>query len=108
MAAISATLKVSVDELKKSSTKFGALATDTKKVTDNMMKLVESTKSYWQGEAQNAYWKQFNGLQDDMQRIFKMIDEYRTDLSEIAKNYESAEVANKSAAAALKSDVISG
>lgn len=107
MAAISVTLKASVDDIKKSSTKFGNQATETKKLTDNMMKLIENSKSVWQGEAQSAYWRKFNGLQNDMQKIFKMIDEYRTDLSAIAKNYESAENANKSAAAALKSDVIS-
>lgn len=106
MAGITATLKVSVDDLKKSSVKFGNLAQETKKLTDNMMKQVQNTKSVWQGEAQNEYWKKFNGLNDDMQKIFKMIDEYRSDLSEIAKNYETAENANKSAAAALKSNVI--
>jgi len=106
MAAISGTLKVSVDDLKKSSTKFGNLATETKKLTDNMMKLVENSKSVWQGEAQSDYWRRFSGLRDDMQRMFKMIDEYRTDLSQIARNYEEAENKNKSAASHLKSDVI--
>lgn len=108
MAVISGTLKASVDEIKKSSAKFGNLATETKKLTDSMMRLAENSKSVWQGEAQSAYWKKFDGLKDDMQKMFKMIDEYRTDLSAIAKNYESAENANKTAAAALKSDVISG
>ena len=108
MAAIATTLKASVDDIRKSSAKFGTLATETKRLTDNVMKLVEGTKSIWQGEAQSAYWKKFEGLRDDMQKMFKMIDEYRSDLSEVAKNYEAAETANKSAAAALKSDVITG
>lgn len=108
MAAIATALKASVDDIKKSSSRFGTLANETKRLTDNMMTLVSNTKSVWQGEAQNAYWKKFDGLRDDMQRMFKMIDEYRTDLTEIARNYEAAETANKSAAAALKSDVITG
>lgn len=108
MAAFGATLKASVEDIKKSSTKFGTLANDTKKLTDRMMQLVENSKSVWQGEAQNAYWKKFDSLRGDMQKIFKMIDEYRSDLTEIARNYESAENANKSAAAALKSNIISG
>lgn len=45
MAAIATALKASVDDIKKSSAKFGTLATDTKRLTDNMMKLIEGTKS---------------------------------------------------------------
>lgn len=108
MAAIATALKASVSDIKSASTKFGSLATDTKKLTDNMLKLVQDTRSIWQGDAQNAYTKQFEGLRDDMQKMFKMIDEYRSDLSEVAKNYEAAENANISAARTLKSDVITG
>ena len=108
MAAIATSLKVSVSDIKKASTRFGSLATETKKLTDNMLRLVQDTRNVWQGDAQRAYSKQFDGLRDDMQKMFKMIDEYRTDLSEVAKNYEAAENANKSAAQTLKSDVITG
>lgn len=106
MAAIATALKASVDDIKKASTKFGSLATETQKLTNNMLKLIQDTKSVWQGEAQTAYSKKFDELRDDMQRIFKMIDEYRTDLTEVAKQYETAENANKAAAQALNSDVI--
>lgn len=105
--AISATLKVSVDDLKKSSAKFGTLATEVQKLTDSMLKLIEGTKSIWEGEAQSAYWKKFEGLKDDMTKIFKMIDEYRADLSEIAQTYEQAETDNKAAAGSLNDTIIS-
>lgn len=108
MAAIATTLKASVADIRRASSKFGTLATDTRKLTDNMLKIVQDTRCVWQGDAQNAYAKQFDGLRDDMQKMFKMIDEYRTDLSEVAKNYEAAENANISAARTLKSDVITG
>lgn len=108
MAGINATLKVSVEELKKGSTAFGNKANETKKLTDNMLRLIENTNSVWQGEARDAYSKKFASLSGDMNKIFKMIDEYRADLSDIARNYESAENANKSSASALKSNFIRG
>ncbi len=108
MATIATALKASVTDIKTASNKFGTLATDTKNLTDNMLKLVNDTSSIWQGEAHTAYVKKFEELRDDMQKIFKMIDEYRTDLSEVAKNYEAAETANKSAAQALNSNIIRG
>ena len=108
MAAITATLKVSVDELKKGSTRFGSKATETKKLTTQMLQLIESTKSVWQGAAREAYSKKFASLSSDMDKILKMIDEYRQDLSEIAKNYETAESQNKMEASNLKSGIVRG
>lgn len=106
MASITATIKVSVDDLRRQSTVFGNKASEVKRLTDDMLNLIDGTNSVWQGEAQQTYKKQFDGLRDDMAKIYKMIDEYRLDLSDIAKNYEAAEISNKSAAATLKSDVI--
>ncbi|MCR4891184.1 MAG: WXG100 family type VII secretion target [Lachnospiraceae bacterium] len=104
--AIKATLVAPVETIKSSSTRFGNLATQVNNLMKKMMTLIQNSKSVWQGEANDAYLKKFNDLQADMTKIFKKIDEYRTDLTTIAKNYESAETTNKSAANALKSNII--
>lgn len=106
MAAINATLKVSVDELKKGSTRFGQKAEETKKLTTQMLQLISDTNSVWQGEARDAYSKKFASLSGDMDKIYKMINEYRLDLADIAKNYETAENQNKTAASNLKSGFV--
>lgn len=106
MAAINAELKVSVDELKKGSTTFGQKATETQTLTGQMLQLVQNTNSVWKGEAQAAYSKKFDGLKSDMDKIYKMIEEYRQDLSDIATAYETAENQNTQVASSLKSNII--
>lgn len=106
MAEINAVLKVSVDDLRRASADFGNYATETKKLTNEMLELIRNTKNVWQGDARDAYSSKFDSLSGDMERIYKMIDEYRLDLDEIAKNYESTETSIITDANALKSDVV--
>ena len=104
--AINATLKVSEDELRRGSHRFGEAAQRTKETTDQMLNIVNETNSVWQGEARNAYARQFNGLRDDMARMYKMIDEYRQDLAEIGRNYAQTEMQNRDFASRLNTDAI--
>lgn len=99
-------LRVSdVQDLRQEATNFDEHATEVKKVTDQMLELVESTNGLWRGEAQQKYNSQFQSLSDDMNVIYEMCHEYSTDLIEIAKNYETAENDNKATADRLKADV---
>lgn len=99
-------LRVSdVADLRAEATNFDEHATETKKVTDQMLELVESTSAVWEGEARNKYNTQFQGLSNDMEKIYNMCKEYSTDLIEIAKNYETAENDNIATAGRLKADV---
>ena len=104
--AINATLKVSVDELNRGSRSFGESANETRRTTDRMLVLIDGTNSVWQGEARNTYARQFNGLRDDMNRMYKMIDEYRKDLAEISRIYTNTENQNKAIAGRLNPDAI--
>ena len=70
-------------------------------------KVGELTGSVWSGEAASAYVKKFSELQDDMQRMKRMIDEHVQDLNTMAKAYQTAESTNQSTASALAGDVIS-
>ena len=60
----------------------------------------------WQGEASTAYIGKFQGLQDDMDKMFKMIQEHSADLQEMAAAYIDAETKNAEVAQSLSADVI--
>ncbi len=104
--AILTALRVSdVQDLRNEANNFDQHATEVKNLTDKMLELVESTNACWRGEARNKYSTQFAGLSDDMKVIYDMCHEYCTDLTEIAKNYETAENDNISTSNTLKADV---
>lgn len=105
MAILSALRVSDVQDLRAEATNFQTHADELKAVTDEMLQLVESTNSVWRGAAREKYSAQFEGLRDDMQKIYDMCSEYSTDLQEIANNYESAETDNQSTAGALKADI---
>lgn len=99
-------LRVSdVQDLRTEASNFDEHATAVRKVTDQMLELVESTSSVWEGEARNKYNSQFQQLRNNMNFIYEMCHEYSTDLIDIAKNYEAAETDNVATAGRLKADV---
>ena len=104
--AILKALRVSeVSELRAEASKFHTHADELKGKTDQMLQLVESTQQVWRGAARDRYYTQFEGLRDDMQRIYEMCVEYSTDLQTIADNYQAAEDDNISKAGSLKADI---
>ena len=94
-----------VSDLRTEAGNFEQHATDLKTLTDSMFQLVDDTSSFWEGAARDKFVTQFNGLQDEMEYLYKMVDEYHTDLIEIADNYEAAESENESEASQLETDV---
>ena len=99
-------IKVNPDILNSTASEIGGQATSLQNLTGQMMNLVTGLSSAWQGEASTAYIGKFQGLQDDMDKMFKMIQEHSTDLQEMAAAYISAEQANAEVAQSLSSDVI--
>ncbi len=101
------TLKVDTAKLISTAESFRSTGDTIRNLTNSMTETVNAlTGQVWSGDARVKYTGQFNGLQDDINRIHKMITEHVTDLQEMAKAYESAEAKNESAASALASDVI--
>ena len=102
------TLKVEPAELRRAATSFGNQGREIQRLTNNMTQTVNQfTGSIWSGEAASAYKRKFDNLQDDINRMVRMINEHVTDLTDMAKHYESSEAANKALANSLKDDVIS-
>ena len=105
--AMTGTLRVTPEELARTSAEFGSKATTVQGITNNMLQLVKGLSSAWRGDANTAYTNKFNGLEDDMNRLYKMIDEHSKDLQEMSNMYRTAEEANVEESNSLPADAIS-
>lgn len=100
-------IKVDPQQLLNTSGEFKATGGQIKSLTDNMISIIDSTKSVWEGDAATTYNTKFHQLQNDMEKMFRMIDEHVTDLNEMAQQYIDAEVDNVDTGSSLQGDVIS-
>ena len=84
-------IKVSTSKLTSTANSFQATGNQIKSITTQMTTLVNSLNgSVWSDEAASAYKKKFGQLQDDINRMIKMVNEHVTDLNEMAREYENA------------------
>ena len=65
------------------------------------------SSSIWSGEASSSFINKFSGLEADINKMCKMIEEEAQHLTSIAQEYILAEEQNKQVAATLKNNVIS-
>ena len=101
------TLKVSTDRLRSTASNFQSTGQHIQRMTQSMTNIVNQLSDrVWSGEA-DAYKRKFGKLQDDINKMVKMINEHVTDLNQMAAEYERAENTNKNMINSLKEDVIS-
>ena len=104
---MAATIKVSTSKLTSTANSFNTTGNQIKNITNQMTSLVnELSGSVWTGDAATAYKKKFGELQDDINKMIKMINEHVNDLNAMAREYEKAENANISLGNSLSGDVI--
>ncbi|HKM22538.1 MAG TPA: WXG100 family type VII secretion target [Lachnospiraceae bacterium] len=99
-------LKVTPEKLIQASTEFSSTGKTISTLTQEMTTIINGLKTIWQGDASTTYGTKFNGLQDDIEKINRMIQEHVTDLNEMAREYQSAETANVDEGAKLLTEVI--
>lgn len=99
-------IKVSTDQLRSTASEFGTLGQKVSSLTSEMTNVVTGLASGYEGEAAQAYINKFRGLEDDIQKINRMIQEHVTDLNDMAQRYDEAEKSSVSQAGSLSSDVI--
>lgn len=99
-------LKVTPEKMISMATQFGQSDTTVNNLTQQMMNIVNQLNSTWAGEAATGYYNKLKGLQGDMQKLHKMIQEHTTDLNDMAKTYQQAEKDNIQTANALKTNEI--
>lgn len=97
---------VTPQELKNTSVEFKNQGTRVRDLTAAMTEIVTGLTSIWEGEASQAYLTKFRGLDDDIQRMYNMIDEHVTELVDMATLYENVEQQNQTEISNLASDVI--
>lgn len=101
------TLVVTPEKLISTSQEFSGKAAEINGLTNQMLQLVAAINSVWSGEASTVYSTKFNGLNNDMNRIYKMVTEHAEDLQEMANNYMNNDNEIIETSNALKTDVIS-
>ena len=99
-------IKVSTSKLTSTASAFQGSSSKVKNLTSQMTQIVTSLSgNVWSGDASSAYVNKFKGLQDDINKMVKMIDEHVSDLNQMAREYEAAENTNQQQASSLSSDV---
>lgn len=99
-------LKVSPEQLRSTASEFSSQGQQISSCTSEMMNIVTGLSSAWEGAASQAYVNKFRALDDDIQRLNRMIQEHVQDLNDMAQAYEQAEQQATDAASTLTSDVI--
>ena len=86
------TLKVDSAKLRATADQFSQTSSQIKSATSSMVQTVgQLSGSVWSGDAATSYINKFNGLNDEIEKIDKMIQEHVTDLNNMATEYESTE-----------------
>ena len=93
------TIKVSTQELRSASSQFSSYGSEIQNLTSQMLSLIS-------GITASAYQSKFAGLEADISKINKMIQEHVTDLNTMADEYDRAEQQAQQEASALKNNII--
>ena len=99
-------INVSTEQLRSTASEFSTLGQQVASLTSEMTNTVTGLSSAWEGEAGQAYINKFKGLDDDIQKMNRMIQEHVTDLNDMAQAYDEANSANVDLIGNLSSDVI--
>ncbi len=99
-------LKVTPEKLIQAANEFGTTGKAISILTQEMTDIVNGLKSIWQGEAASSYGTKFLGLQDDIEKINRIIQEHVTDLNEMAGEYQNAEDAGIEESSRLLTEIV--
>ena len=101
------TLKVTPEELISASNEFANCSSVIRGLTSQMVSEVNGLNgAIWSGEAATAYISKFKQLDDDIERMNKMIQEHVNDLQTMANVYKQAEAQAQQASSALPTNPI--
>lgn len=99
-------LRVDPQTLITTSEAFQGSGSNIASMTEEMMSIVTGLTSVWQSEAQMAYVSKFQMLEDDIQKMIRMIQEHVSDLQEMAQHYSEGENQALTLTESLSGDVI--
>ena len=99
--AISGNLRVTPETMLSVSGQFGESNRNVSNLTQQMMNIANELNSTWAGEAAQAYYGKLKNLDQDIQKLSRMIKEHTDDLQNMAKAYQNAEKLNQQTASSL-------
>ena len=99
-------LRVTPEKMISVSSQFQQSDNTVNNLTKSMLDIASQLNSSWAGEAATGYYTKLKGLDGDMQKLHKMIQEHTSDLQEMAKAFQEAEKANLQTANSLKTNEI--
>jgi len=100
--------RVTVDTaiLKSRASEVRSLGNSVKSNLDEILRIMESTKGYWIGEAGDLNRKLYADQKDEIQFMMKRIMEHPDDLEIMAGVYETSENTNVSTSMSLKENIL--
>ena len=99
-------IKVEPTKLRAAASQFSSTSGQIKNATNSMTQAIHQlTGTVWSGNAATAYISKFNGLNDEIAKIDKMIQEHVDDLNKMAAEYDRAESENRQTASSLKDNL---
>ena len=79
---------------------------DVRNCFERMEEIVQNSRGYWEGDANEAHCREFQEYQDDIQKALARFMENVTDLRKIANIYQEAENEVQNISQDLPLDVI--
>lgn len=101
------TIRVSPEKLISTSQEFSTQGSTINALTGEMLNIVASLSSVWEGNAATSYMTKFKSLETDIQTLNRMIQEHVNDLQQMANVYNTAEQSNIDDASSLLAGIIS-
>ena len=102
-----AMLKVTPEKLIEAAGEFQNTEANIRSLTQEMISVVDGFKPIWQGEAALGFSNRFEGLSDDMNKLYALIRKHSEDLTEMANEYRMAEEESMNMSASLSTEAVS-
>lgn len=99
-------LRVTPEKLIQTATEFSNESNRIRVLTQQMLEIVQGSQSVWSSDTASQYQGKFAALQSDMDKMYRMIQKYTSDLNQMAKNYQDSEVYGEEKTASLETNVI--
>lgn len=100
------TLRVDAQVLISTAESFQGSGSTISTLVNEMVNIVVNLCSIWETDAANVFISRFRALEDDIQKMTKMIAEHVSDLQTMAQNYIKADEESANLAESLSGDVI--
>jgi WXG100 family type VII secretion target len=98
-------LRVTTEVLKDQSNQVRSDVQNIQRRWQNIQKLINGTRSYWEGEASDAHIKVYRDVEDDVTKIIQRLAENPVKLQQMAGIYDADEAKAAQTANSLPTEV---